>query len=47
MDKKQKRQFTDDFKREAVRVALTSGQTVAQPADAGSNDEYRFLGHVQ
>lgn len=33
MGKKQKRQFTDEFKREAVRIVLTSGRTVAQVAD--------------
>jgi len=30
MGKKQKRHFTDEFKREALRILLTSGRTVAQ-----------------
>jgi len=33
MDKQVQRIFTDDFKKEAVRLTETSGRTVAQVAD--------------
>ena len=33
MDKREQRTFTDDFKREAVRLTETSGRTIAQGAD--------------
>ena len=33
MDKRERRTFTEDFKREAVRLTETSGRTIAQVAD--------------
>ena len=33
MGKRERRTFTDDFKREAVRLKETSGRTIAQVAD--------------
>ena len=33
MDKREKRTFTEEFKREAVRLTETSGLTIAQVAD--------------
>ena len=33
MDKREKRTFTEEFKREAVRLTETSGRTIAQVAD--------------
>ena len=33
MSKREKRTFTEDFKREAVRLTETSGRTIAQVAD--------------
>jgi transposase len=33
MGKRSRRDFTEDFRREAVRLVATSGQTIAQIAD--------------
>ena len=33
MDKRERRTFTEEFKREAVRLTETSGRTIAQVAD--------------
>lgn len=33
MSKRERRRFTEDFKREAVRLTETSGRTIAQVAD--------------